>query len=175
MIEGSIVVQHAFWGNEWKPIRDEELVQKRIPKIFELARKYPDSRLFFYGSRSMEYIPIDNTGSDWDFAVDKNDRIVKYLVEEGFVPSDTGYYDAWSIQVLNYKDGEHTIQISIRSNLNAFQDVWEALPTYFWNTYINKRSAKYLGKEGCAAFFNCANTLAHEPYDVASRNLAEYF
>lgn len=174
MIEGSLVIKHAFWGNEWAPIATNELVKQTIPKIFELERKYPDSRFFFYGSRSMDYIPLENTESDWDFAVDRNDRIVPHLLEEGFVPSDNGYYDGWSIQVLNYKDGEHTIQISVRQNLNAFQDVWDMLPTKFWKDYINKRSPKYLGKEGCYMLFNYVNTIAHEPYNLKNVNIEEF-
>lgn len=174
MIEGSFVVKNDFWGDEWQNINGDELVKQTIPKIFELERKYPESRFFFYGSRSMDAIPLEDTGSDWDFAVDKNDRIVPFLIAEGFAPSNAEYYDGWSVQVLNYKDGEHTIQISVRSNLNAFKDVWEALPTQFWRTYINKRSEKYLGKEGCSMFFNYANRIAHEPYNVKGYNLEEY-
>ena len=148
MIEGLYV--HKNSKDDFWVYRDyfKNHCEQVLPEFYNtLAKDFPDSTFFLYGSRSMMW--CNNKESDWDFAIDQEDPVIPHLHMYGFKrKEDNGDYgDGYTYAVYERSYGEDKVQIVVKKSLIIFELVWGQLPETYWSDYINKRSPSYLGKE----------------------------
>ncbi len=127
-----------------------------------------NDNVYFYGSRSMMYIPQTNTESDWDFAISRKVDS-KHLIDLGYERKERDYiyedgmsFEVWE-KTINDGGVDYQIQLVSKHNTSIFTRVWESISPEYWATYINKRSPSYIGKQAVHDFINQLRRV-HESY-----------
>jgi hypothetical protein len=118
----------------------------------KLAQEYFKARGWRYylqGSRSKGYhVPQ----SDWDYYLDDGYHSTTFprygeLLQDWVGVVDCYYLDASTTYVFekHFLDGK--VQVSCRKHFELMCRAWGGVTPEFYGTYLNKRSALYLGKE----------------------------
>lgn len=171
-VQGNIVVKSSNLPHEWwaEGLYYHISATQGLPDAIKaevINLKVPE--LYFYGSRSKTLIPVENRDSDWDFAFQNNQKSAEAVVAAGFTLKTTvyPYQDGNTFECYEKIVDGHKIQLVSKGNLELFKDVWSLISDDFWQTYMNKRSDKYMGKDGVTDlikhFHRMVETGVHKP------------
>ena len=171
-IQGNIVVKSSNLPHEWwaEGLSYHISAMQGLPdavKAKVVNLEVPE--LYFYGSRSKTYIPVEDQESDWDFAFQNSQASAEAIVAAGFVlRTDVyPYTDSNSFECYEKVVDGHKIQLVSKGSLELFKDVWSLISDSFWEDYMNKRSDKYMGKDGVTElmkhFHRMVQTGVHRP------------
>lgn len=157
--------RQIFNTSEWLYI----LLQEQFPQIKEFflygsVSKIPDPNV--WDADLLEPLISFDEESDYDFAVPNTFDAVTLLENTpGFrrLP-ELDYQDDFTIGVFEGKVDDHKVQIGVKSDFLDFKSVWTSIPRDFYWKFLNKRSPKYLGKEGVCTYINQMKSLQQGHY-----------
>lgn len=126
-----------------------DVVKRNLPTVHASFEDY-----YLHGSR--EKIPLlCDKQTDWDVAVQDNDKNRTILYKLGFKPMiEREYEDSETVMVYESTIDEKKVQISLRKDLNKYKFIWSHISVDFYFNFIWKKGPKYMGKEGVRDFFN---------------------
>jgi hypothetical protein len=129
-----------------------------------LQEEFPQAGEFFlYGSVSKMTVDWDvpealqtfAANSDFDYAVQDNARTVNQLRVKGWQPKpESAYQDKITAEVYEKDFEGHKVQISLKTDLIQFKEIWRSVSPKFYWTFLNKRSPQFLGHENVAQYID---------------------
>lgn len=129
----------------WEPPRDvtQDIVRGFLPTT---------ARFFLHGSRSKLPHRLLGEGTDWDFAAQKTPELFEELGRLGFELIHGEYYPG--DQVFELINLGHKVQVSLKDDLDSYVAVWQRIPPILYQTFLWKRSPRFIGKSALRALLH---------------------
>lgn len=134
-------------------LRDKvEWVKLNIEEQFaHLGELYLYGSLSKSGSWDTEATIDENT--DFDFAIQDSTVAAKELTAAGWAELETeAYRDKLTTKVFEGMVDGHKVQISLRTELQTFKEIWSSIDSDFYWKFINKRSPRAMTKDETTAY-----------------------